>query len=299
MSVLSRIISNVRLQANESLTDAKYTDTDLVDLIRQCWPQIVEELNRLASNPIIVRHTISIKANQATYIMPPHIGEILWLARIDTTTGLISWEVRPRSLWNPYGPRVTWEGNIMTLQPVFQQAVDLQLWYIPDGDISPVVGTVDTWTASLKQLTLSGAATTGTFDKRTNAYAGYLVEVVDANEGGTTEELIVTSSSVTTAGKTVLILPLEFAGFTPFSGDVIELVPFGMTRRLELVISLYCASILLSYESDANAVQLIERQYSRVMRGLRMEATRFEGRVGKYFDRQTPENQRYGFQWTW
>jgi len=236
--------------------------------------------------------------------MPPHVGEVLWLAKIDSTSGLIAWEVRPRSLFNPYGPRVSWEGNIMRLQPLFQSAVDLELWYIPNGDISPVVGTVSAYVASTKTLTLTTTETTGTYDKRLNAYAGYVVTVTDANDGGTTEDIIVSSSSVDSSGLTILVLPLEIAGFTPAAGDVTELVPLGMTRRIELAIALYCSSILLSYESDSKQVQLIERQYSRVMRGLRMSANRFESRVGKYFDRQTPENRRaspgYGETfWTW
>ena len=303
MSVLSRIISTVRKQANESLADNKYSDNDIIDLIRQCWPMILPEMNRIGGNPIIVRHSITTTAGQATYKLPPHVGEVLWLARIDSQTGLIAWEIRPRSLWNPFGPRVTWEGNIMKLQPILQQSVDLELWYIPSGDISPVVGTVDSWDSATKTLELTTAETTGVYDKRTDAYAGYVVEVTDGNSGGTVEELIVNSSSVASDGKTSLVLPLEFDGFTPVSGDVCELVPFGMTRRLELAISLYCSSVLLSYESDMKQVQLIERQYSRVMRGLRIDAARFEGRVGKYFDRQTPENQRsmpgFGEFWAW
>lgn len=292
MAILDRIITNVRLQTNESLADGKYSDNFLIDLIKQCWPQIVEELNRIGGNPIIVRHTIEITANQAEYVLPPHVGEVLWLAKIEKTSGLIAWEIRPRSLWNPAGPRVTWEGNIMRLQPVFQEAVTMELWYIPNGDIFPVTGTVDAWDSSTKLLTLATAATTGTYDKRTNAYAGYTVSVVDGDAGGTTEELTAQSSAVTSAGKTTLTLPLEFAGFTPASGDITELVPIGMTSRTELAIALYCSSILLSYETDAKQVSLIERQYSRVMRGMRMSAANFEGRVGKYWNRQTPENRR-------
>lgn len=292
MASLDRIITQIRLQTNESLADGKYNDNAIIDLIKQCWPQIIEELNRIGSNPIIVRHSIAITANQAEYILPPHVGEVLWLAKVDETSGLISWEVRPRSLWNPYGPRVTWEGNIMRLQPVFQSAVTLELWYIPNGDIFPVTGTLDSWTANTKTAVLKTAAATGTYDKRTNAYAGYVLSVTDADAGGTTEEIIVSSSSVASDGKTTCVLPLEFAGFTPATSDVIELLPIGFNSRVELAISLYCSSILLSFETDAKQVQLIERQYSRVIRGMRMSASRYEGRVGKYWDRQTPENRR-------
>lgn len=299
MAALDRIISQIRLQTNESLADGKYDDTAIIDLIAQCWPQLVEELNRIGSNPIIVRHSISIVAKQAEYIMPPHVGEILWLARIDSTSGLVAWEVRPRSLWNPYGPRSTLEGNILRLQPVFQENVDLELWYIPNGDIKPVTGTVDTYTAATKTILLASSATTGTFDKRTNGYAGYMMSVTDGDAGGSTEEIIVTSSTVTSAGKIQCILTLDFAGFTPVSSDAIELVPIGMNSRVELALSLYCSSMLLSFESDAKQVQLIERQYSRVMRGMRMAATRYEGRVGKFWDRQTPENRRSGPYFSW
>jgi len=304
MAQLDRIISNIRLQTNESLADDKYDNTAIIDLIKQCWPQIVEEINRLAGNPIIVRHTISVTANQAEYILPPHVGEVLWLAKIDDETGLISWEVRPRSLWNPYGPRVTWEGNVMRLQPVFQSTTELQLWYIPNGEISPVTGTIASWTPSTKTALLSSAATIGTFDKRTNAYAGYFLSCTDAGAGGHTETLTVNSSSVESDGKTSLVTNIVFADFTPFVGDVIELMPMGLNSRIELAVSLYCSSVLLSFETDAKQVQLIERQYSRVMRGLRMGAARFEGRVGKYWDRQTPEHSRSqpgfgGNFWTW
>lgn len=292
MAALDRIITNIRLQTNESLADNKYTDNAIIDLIKQCWPQLVEELNRVGSNPIIVRHSISIVANQAEYILPPHVGEVLWLAKIDSNSGLISWEVRPRSLWNPYGPRVTWEGNVMRLQPIFQEAVDLELWYIPNGDIFPVTGTISSYTNSTKASTLSATAVTGTFDKRLNSYAGYTLSITDGNDSGIMEEIPVLSSTVESDGKIQCITALAFTGFTPASGDIIELVPIGMNSRVELAISLYCSSMLLSFETDAKQVQLIERQYSRVMRGMRMSASRYEGRVGKFWDRQTPENRR-------
>ncbi len=299
MSVISRIISHVRLATNETTADNKYTDSTIITFIEQCWPTIVSEYNRIAKNPIIVRHQITFSNTTDEYIVPPHVGEILWLVSVDDDTGLIDWELRPRSLWNPGGPRINFEGNIIKLMPKHSTENTMELWYVPNGEISLATGAIASWDADNVQLTITASATTGVLSTRTNGYAGSMISLVDGNDGGHTEERVVTASSINSSGNTILTVSPTFADFTPASTDVYELYPLVMGKRLELVVALSVTMHILSYENERGKLNMVRERYKDTMRSIRLDAGRYENRVGTLAQRDTIDNPRYTPLWSW
>jgi len=209
--------------------------------------------------------------------------------------------MRPRSLYNPYGPNVSYRGNLVKLIPKFNSSVDMEIWYIPNGEISLITGTISAYSSTNATVSFS-AATTGTIDLRENAYAGYVINLKDANDGNRIEERTITKSTVDSSGVTTLTVAMDFSVFTPVSGDIYELVPLVFTKRLELAVALYVAVIILSYEENPTRVGLIEVQRQHVMRSLRLEAARYESRVGGHMAKDTPDNRKYGVWgqiWAW
>jgi hypothetical protein len=293
MGWLSDTISKIQLLVDEPDYKAKYTDSDLIDLIESEWTDVVEEMFRMAQNTISVRHEITFQRGTQYYVLPPTVGEITRLAERDATTHDIEFEMTPRSPYNPYGPNFTIEGNMIVLDPKWQgSSKTLELEYIPTGDVRLHDGTLSSITNSTT-VVLPASPTTGTLDTRPNAYAGSVFRVLSATTNDYIQERVIKSYDVTTRTATLS------AALDPVPSGTItyEIAPMLALHQAYLV-AFSVARTILAVEGDNSRYSAMNREYQRKIRNLRLRVSNFQTIRGTRMETDTRSNERtHSFIW--
>jgi len=288
---LSRVVANVRNFTNEPETNAKYNNDDILRLMCSAWSQLWTELNLTADNAPVVRYDVNIVKGRQDYFLPPNIGEILRLYRVNADTKLSDEELIPRSYYNPVGPGFTIEGNVLRLTPVWDVAKTFRLEYIPSGEICPHQGSGKSLTSTTFELDQNTSSMTGAFDGRENAYAGYALMIHQGDAFGKMEERFITSYDLAT--HVVTVSP----AFTLTPIDELkdyELVPqFGI--MFELVLSqMVSRSILVVEEGTTKRYTGLTQDYREKVRALRIKLTNIQARRADRFEGDVVENRRFG-----
>ena len=282
MGWLSDTETKIRDRTNIASVNAKWTPTKIRGLLEEAFADIIPELFRNSNGPNSVRWSLTITGGTSTYARPPHVGEILQIARVDNNDNVL-WRLRPRSRLNPIGPGVVFDGPVIKFSPIWRGGgTTLQVWYIPNGEISLAEGVLSgTHTTTSVEVT---AAATGSLDYRENAYAGYVIQMGDANVTNVTEDRMVTASSWDGTNMTFTIEPA--LTFTPVDTDTFEIRPL-LGAKLTRVVILHAAADILAYEGRADREAGVRRQLRETMRQLRLSASQLDQIVGTHFRSDT------------
>lgn len=302
---LSRTLSRIRLFTDEPSTNAKYTDADLLDLIRSSWTDVLGEIMRVTSKPIVVRHDISVAGQDGitanTYILPPTVGSILRIAKINTNTGNSEWDVVPRSRWNPDGPGVLFEGRAIKFQPDWAAgSYTLRVEYTPTGDLDMHIGTVDAsafsndTSANTCTVVLASSPDTGSLDLRPNAYAGGVLRILSCDDDSEfpVQDRLITAYDYSTRTATLSPALTE----APATGDITYEVATPLGEGFDMVVALDVAAIVLGVEGDDKRSLSTQKQYARKLRSIRLNEANFEAIVGQRFEHDTAQNE-YRMSW--
>jgi hypothetical protein len=295
MGFLSDVTTRVRLYTDEPSTNAKYSDANILSFLRTVWRQIMQDVNRNSQAPIVVRHDVSISNDDNVHELPPTVGSILRLAKYDTTTGTVDWEVIPKSRWNPAGPGFTVEGNIIRFEPDWDWGSHtLRLEYIPNGDVSFHDGTAGTITNSTTNnnctIVLASSPTTGSLDTRPNAYAGQILRILSATTNDYEQQRIITAYDVTT--RTATVQPAFSTSLVPSGTVTYEVAPFLGTEFGVDLVSLAVARYILGIEGDSGRLKTMSMLYTNLMREIRLGQSSIEMIVGNHFEVDTIHNRR-------
>lgn len=289
---IGRMLQCIRQVLDEPAENVKYTDQQLLSYARSAWSTVIQDLFNVADNPIVLRFDITVSSAAQEYVLPPIVGEILELAKIDSDTDLYLWEEVPSSRWNPAGPGFIIEGNVIRFSPKWQETHTLRLTFIPTGDMTVHTGDTTTFTATT--VTMDDSPTTGALDLRENGYAGAILRILSATWGGGekqhVQERVVSSYDATTRVATVspAFNPVPSAGTLTY-----EIVPM-LYNLLEMTVCFYTASMLLAIEGPARKQAAVEKKYAEMLRALRLRVANIENRIGDRFQHDTPQNRNYG-----
>lgn len=173
-SILLSAIEQARRALEAADTD-KYNDDYLVrNMLQGSYSYCLTELNLSASDPVIAKTLITIRAGVSMYTMPSNCGSVVRLIRYDDA-GKIMFDWRPNNLMHPLGAGWRLNGNVLLLDPTPSETAQdtvWELWYIPAGDClvhyatdgeagatetEALVLTGVAWTASNKTITKAGA----------------------------------------------------------------------------------------------------------------------------------------------
>jgi hypothetical protein len=280
---LDRVISEARRYADEPSVNAKYSEAVLIEKITTLWTQLWTDLSLTMDSPIVVRHDITVVSGQQNYLLPPTVGEILSLRKIDTNTDLPTWESWPQSYYNPYGPGVTVEGNMIRFTPIWNTGETLRLEYTPSGETYPHEGGCTVLGSS--SLIIGGTPSAGSLDTRENAYAGYVIRLFHAETIGRTQERIVDTFD---PEERSIVPTVDFTGTTAelTNYQTYELVPV-FSRLVESVLSVAIARDMVASTTNKAKFQALTQIYKERIRAARtklmklnqLRVSRFEGDV--------------------
>lgn len=283
---LSDVVSLIRQATDEPSASAKYTDSNLVELIQVGMDTVLTDIHINTDHPITVRYNVTLVDGTQDYVLPPNVGELLQIAKINSTTGLPEYEVWPGSYMNPGGQGWKLEGNTLRLLRDWDSTDTLQLLYIPNSEPLMHYGTPEAVTAST--ITLMAIPTDGTLGKRPNEYVGMLVRMLTSTTF-VQEERLITAYDVTTRIATIN----KAWDTTPVGTMTYEVVPV-YSRMIKHLVALRASIDLLSQEGNSQRMATLNQNYLIKMSALRRQISKKEGRFPHHFDGDTWDNENRG-----
>tara|TARA_Y100000310_G_scaffold72675_1_gene68767 strand:+ start:1 stop:1689 length:1689 start_codon:yes stop_codon:yes gene_type:complete len=230
--------------------------------------EIMTLINNRTDSPVVVRHGLSLTADQEYYDLPPCIHKTLRIAQL-TTTGLIKEEVRQRSENDPNGNGWAIEGNRLSIRPYpSATSTSYSLWYVPSGDFIPHYANDGSLETTGETLTLTSGGLfsrmLGYVDKRVNAYEGATLRVFESD--GSISERTITShdaasgtvtvtEAFTTTGETTTV---AYEIVTPWMTQIMSaVVAKSVLELVALKGQISEADLAILSESSKSAIQSV------------------------------------------
>ena len=268
---LSECVSLIRKATDEPDTGPKYPDADLIEYIHSAFAQVLASINVETDHPILVRYDVPVVQGTQEYLLPCNMAEIWRIAKIDSTTGIPTYEVWPTNPYTFRGDGFTVEGNILRFQHLNLTAETLEVLYIASGDVSIHTATASAGAAST--ITFPASPTDGSLDIKLHAYAGYMVRLLSATGAG--QERVI--SAYDAATRVATVRP-DWAT-APDNTTVYEVLP-QYSRLIKHVVANYATLDVLSNEAKSTRRAEIERQLQRKMSALKMMLAKKVHRFG-------------------
>jgi hypothetical protein len=268
---LSECVSLIRKATDEPDTGPKYPDADLIEYIHSAFDQVLASINVETDHPILVRYDVPVVQGTQEYLLPCNMAEIWRIAKIDSTTGIPTYEVWPTNEYTFRGDGFTVEGNILRFQHLNLTAETLEVLYIAAGDVSIHTATASAGAAST--ITFPASPTDGSLDIKPHAYAGYMVRLLSATGAG--QERIVSAYDAATRVATVR----PDWTTAPDNTTVYEVLP-QYSRLIKHAVACYASLDVLSNEAKSTRRAEIERQLQRKMSALKMMLAKKVRRFG-------------------
>jgi len=274
---IDRIVNQIRKLLDEPSVKAKYSDADLLGLVQSAIPQVLTDWNGTRDDCLIARHEISVQDGSTTFLLPPNVEQLLWIVKRDSENR-VQFRIGPRAPTRFQGPGLRLEGRVLRFEPSWDgNSYTLELGYVPNGDVLLHYGTASSATSA--SIVFAAAPTGGSLDTRENAYIGSVVRIV-SDSNGYVQERIVTAYDRTT--RTAIVDP-AFSP-TPTGTILYEVVPDYWTL-LETALALRVALTILAVRGESPRYGLLNREYQKVIRSIRVATIRKESIFGDYFSK--------------
>jgi hypothetical protein len=281
-SFLRIVIDRIRGYLDDPDIDAKYSDDFIVrHVIGPCMTDVISRINHNWDNPVVVRHVAGICAGQPYYQLPPSIGEIWRVCTTDDQGNIID-DWKPRGEWNPNGPLWSIEGNLLSFRPLPRTDVCLEIFYVPNGDVSPHMGTGH-WDAENKVFTMGATPTLGAIDRRPNAYAGQVLRLLPTNTY--VEERVIGVHDVVHGVLQPRIAFHHESGEMPY-----EIAPIGAQSLYEAIASSGALKLGAYRKISGTHYQMILRQYQSAIKTVGDNLSNLQMRTAKAWDRNTVDS---------
>ena len=241
-SILYTTISRIRSFLDEPTLDAKYTNDYLIrHVITPEISNVMSMIIEARKTPIVVRHQISLTASAEYYELPPSVGKIYRIAKIDSDK-VITNEIPARGPDSSEDAGWWVEGRELHVRPLPSGTNnDYYIWYTPTGNVIPhysADGGSISW-STRNTLTLDTTPDLGDVDHRENAYIGCVVRawVNDAGQPDKVDERVIEASTITTSNITAEVR----SNFTTGSWSGVqanvkyEIVPYFMDEIWQAV----------------------------------------------------------------
>ncbi len=285
---LSDCVSAVRRATDEPSVTPKYTDSILVEMLQVAMETVLTDIHLNTDHPWMIRHDITLVSGTQDYILPPGVGELLRIAKVNSTTGLAEWEAWPGSYFSPGQEGWKLEGNKLRLLRDWLSTDTIQILYRPSGDGLMHKGNVAEDVAA-STITFMATPTDGTLDKRPNGLVGMMVRLLGSTEG-VIEERLITAYNVTTR-----VASIDVAWDTTPTGTVIyEVVPL-FSRLIKDVVCLRTAIDVLSQEGNQKRMQTLMQNYMVKVTAMRRSIESKEARFPHHFDGEGWDNSNRGW----
>lgn len=296
-SIIHFLLDKTRAYLDEPTTNAKYdNDFLLANFVTPAMVNVMARVNLGSDNPIRLEHTITLATGTNRYILPPNVGEIYRVGKINSESGAVEQDLKPRNEFDKTGPIWQIEGNTISFRPFVQDedaGETLSIFYIPNGDFqmhySDDGGALDgTQKIVTLDSALSGANDIGYFDKRDKAFTGAIIRLF--RSGNTVvEERIIKSFDYATSKVTVDEAFVNVGAST--SSLRYEIVPQGVTSLSQAIALGAAMDLGAGRDVTAKKMNYLTTQYKIAIKSIIDNRSNMQARTGKRFDSRTIDNK--------
>jgi len=295
MPFIAEVITQIRDETDEPSTNAKYTDAKLVNYISKAFSCVWNDINRVSKHVVVVQFDITVTTDKSTYVLPPTAGRIIDLQWIATDGTTIYQYFNTSSHKQPTAPGMVLDGNTIRFQTTPPDAFTLRVLFAPSGLVHLHYGTDADSVTSITNSTsnencvivVKSAPTAGTRDLRDNAYAGCIFRLLTAGVGGAgmIQDRVIRAYDPQTY--TFTVAPeYETADLPTVTGATYEITPL-MADDLAWPVSLYVSRHLVALEGDRPRYSLINTEYNRAIREVRLREALFDTIRGSFMNVST------------
>ena len=297
-SFLFSVIERVRGYLDEP--SSKYSNDFLVRNV--IMPEMVNVLSRLSlnfDNPVVIRHSITFATGTEYYQLPPNVGEVFRLVKLDTNN-VVTQEFLPFNQMHPHGPNWSLEGNLLSCRPKPDIDDTLTLFYIPNGDFLPHYNQGQgQLSADRKTLTLClpSQVTVGAIDRRPNSYVGATLRLLKNTAGNATvvEERVIDSHTLaaTDAGDDQVTVRVAFdtSAYGSKTDIHYEIVPQGFQSLMQCVSAASAINLAVMKDVSAKKMQFLQLEYRKALKTIGDNLSYMQMRKPKKFEKNTVDNQ--------
>jgi len=267
-SFITRALAKIREQVDEPALNAKYSDTTLIALMEQKYPEILGEINRNSQTPVVARTTVTYDGTTEDYMLPSTIGTIVAIYTLESTGYKTFYESMGQ--YNTAGRGIWLEGNNLHVQSgILNTNTVITIESLPSGIARLCNGTCTIASDGLS-ATLPVSALVGTRDLHEEAYNGSVFRLLRSTESAydTIQDRLITSYDALTRVATFdkALSPIPLSGTTYF-----EIAPH-MMYSLDMVIATYVAARISATEGNMERSNALMASYRQTLRHLRLSA---------------------------
>lgn len=274
---LARGIRQVRRALDEPAVNAKWTDSDIIEILETNYGQILDEINRNSPFPVGCRYdlTLGSSADEQHFQLPSIIGSVRaaeirssadehegFLAQTDITNlGGQPWRLDNNTLW--------------IAKDAFSTGYTLRLLLIPNGSARMNAGTLGTVAADGSTVTLPAAPTTGSLDVRPQAYLGSVLRILGATTNYVMQER--TASDYDAETRILTIKPV----LDPIpTGTVLYEIGPAVPTNMQQAMVVAAAIEIAAYEGLVERVKALQLVNTKQLRALRLWAAHRDSYLG-------------------
>jgi hypothetical protein len=293
---LSDCVNLIRKMTDEPSVDPKYTNGEIVDFLQTAFATIITDLNVNTDHPVLVRYNITLESGKQNYTLPPNVGEVWRVAKLNTTSGLPEYEMWPDNHFSSGQSGVVIEGNTLRLLRDWKSSDMLEILFVPLGEPLMHYGTAGTMAAG--SITFAATPTDGTLDTRANAYAGYLVRILTST-GPAGYEKVVQERLITAYDNVTRVATLaEDWTALPTGTITYEVVP-QYSLVLKHLVCLSAAMDILAIEASTKRLQALHARFVVKQRAMRLMVERKCARFPGHAEGDTSDNENRGGFLSW
>lgn len=300
-SFIDTVLERARALAEEPTADSQYDDNFLVrQVVGPEFSNVMGLVSLGAENPFVMRLQVDVRAGTQYYELPPAVRQVWRLARRIDGDKLVS-DFFPRGWAHPLGMGWNLEGRMLSFDPVPTRDETWYVWYIPSVDFTLHKGTGTVQESSANpplwprrtRIKLAASPSVGVLDRRNNAYVGAVLRIIQP--GITWQERLIVAHDASAGKLTVDVrIPFEEANWPGHGGSVnYEIAPVGWQALWDAVAIRTAIRIGTMRNQSEKKLALLEGQFARSIKAIRDQLGNFQGRRGKGFDPNTPDNPDY------
>lgn len=287
-SFIDNIVSSVRKYVDEPTLIAKYSESEILAMVERNYPTIISEVNRNKRNGIVsCTYDVILTESKNSYILPPHIGQILYV--YDNQYDITDIEVSPALNLLSYSNKFVYiNGNMLNIKPSAKSNYSkLSVRYIPEYICSLHKGNVTTVGDDADTVVI-GTETTGSIDNAYGAYSGYMFRLLSADTNGYIQERIIIDYDPSESLFS-LALPLSPV---PEGNIVYEVCP-PIKRNYDDIVCLYVGMSVSAIEGDTKRYSMLKSLYADRIRNLRLSVAHSESNTA-YEVQNRSKSRRFG-----
>lgn len=292
-SFLYTVLERMRSYIDLSTVDGKYSDDYCCRHL--IIPATVDTISRAMGSsdvPIICQMTLNMVTFQQYYELPPNVQTIIRIGKYDPN-GFLQLDSIPRSRFSPGGPCWSVEGRLLSILPFPIINDTFVVEYIPSGDVGVHYGTDAAVASDNKTLIMSNSPVLGFVDRRPNAYVGSILRILP--DSGPVQERVITAHSVITTAGTVTVREAFSPSLANTSNVKYEIAPLGDQAFYECVGLAAARKLAISARLSQTTMEMMRTEYLGARKTFRDRVSATQGRIGRFFDRNTvdnPDNER-------